>query len=88
MSELAAMLSIRLASSASGYAVVRDGLLDLRTVAPHQNAAAALAIVLAGVRLLSTCHDPGCDCRVSLMKRMLPEAKIVAVNVEVTNDAV
>lgn len=87
MADLTASLAQRLATSATGYAAVTDGVLDLRTVAPDQNSTAYLAIGLAGMRILSNCRDPGCDCRVRLMERLLPESKIVTVSVEVTNDS-
>lgn len=77
-------LASRMASSASGWAVVTDGVLNVRTVSDSANSAAAIAVRLAGIRVMSNCNDPDCDCRVRLIRVVLPKAQLVRVSVQLS----
>lgn len=76
-------LAARLATTATGYGAVIDGILNIRTVTDGRNMAALNALVLSGHRVLSICHDPDCDCMVKALARIEPSVKIVPVNVQV-----
>lgn len=78
--------TLRLDKTATGYAVVKDGLLDLRTVCETRNYAAANGIARYGTRILGLCRDPDCDCYVKAMKKLMPDARVVRVRVEVEGD--
>ena len=73
----------RLATSATGYGAVIDGVLNIRTVTETPNAAALNALFLAGYRVLSNCTDTDCDCKVRLLAKVRPDIRIVSVAVEV-----
>jgi len=81
---MADTLSQRLATSATGYSAVIDGILDIRTVTETPNAAALNALFAKGFRVASNCNDRDCDCMVKALARILPDVKIVAVSVQVT----
>jgi UDP-N-acetylglucosamine enolpyruvyl transferase len=78
-------LTLRLATTATGYGAVINGVLDVRTVADTPNSAAMCAIMAQGRRVLSNCADPDCDCKLRLLADMFPEVKIVPVSVEATD---
>lgn len=75
-------LLARLATSASGFGAVIDGVLNVRTVTDTRNAAALNALCVQGFRVVSTCEDRECDCLVKLMAQLMPTARIVPVRVE------
>lgn len=81
MADLAASLSQRLASTATGYAAVIDGILNVRTVTETRNMAAFNAMWVQGLQVVSTCQDVDCDCMVKLLSQLRPGTKIVAVQV-------
>lgn len=85
MADIAASLSQRLATSATGYAAVIDGVLNIRTVNETRNMAAHNALWVSGCRIFTTCKDLDCDCMVKLLEEMFPAVKIIAVQVETTN---
>ncbi len=77
-------LTQRLATSATGYGAVIDGILDIRTVTDGPNGAALNALFVKGVNVVSNCIDRDCTCMVELLGRLHPDVKIVAVAVQVT----
>lgn len=79
---LAATLKCRLASSATGFGAVIDGVLNIRTVSDTQNAAALNALYILGFRIISNCEDTDCDCKVKLLSRLSPSTEIRRVTVE------
>lgn len=78
-------LTDRLATTATGYAAVIDGVLNVMTLDAHRNDAAHNALIIQGFEVASDCRDPECDCIVRLLAKLRPEIKIVAVNVEVAD---
>jgi hypothetical protein len=83
MSGLPASLVAGMASTATGWGVVFDGVLSVQTVTETRNAAAYAALTVAGVRVVSNCTDTECDCYVKAMTAALPNARLVPVKVEV-----
>lgn len=79
-------LAQRLASSATGYAVVKDGVLDVRTVTDTPGDSARVGFSLNGYVIHTNCTDPDCDCSVRIMPEVMPSAKVVRVKVEVCDD--
>lgn len=80
---MAADLKELMATSATGYGAVIDGILNVRTVTDTANAAAFNALYLAGIGVLSNCTDRDCTCKVDLLARVRPDIKIVPVSVRV-----
>jgi len=76
-------LTARLATTASGWAAVIDGVLNIRTVTDSANAAAINALYLSGINVISNCRDSDCDCMVNVLTKMKPEIKLVPVTLEV-----
>ncbi len=73
-----------LASSATAYAVVIDGVLDVRTCRTSRNEAAYSGVVIVSKAIvLTNCATPDCDCMVKLLAERSPESKIVPVKIEV-----
>lgn len=85
MGSIADSLGLRLATTATGYGAVIDGVLDIRTVADTPSGAAMCALMAKGRRVISNCADPDCDCKVRLLADLYPEIKIVPVSVEATH---
>lgn len=75
-------LTARLATSATGYAAVIGGVLNVRTVADSQKAAAMNAIYAMGHTVLAPCPDPDCDCMVRLLAHHFPDVRLVPVRIE------
>ena len=75
-------LTARLAKSASGYAAVIGGVLNARTVADSQKAAAMSAFFAMGYAPVDPCLDPDCDCTVRLLAHHFPDVRIVQVRIE------
>ena len=80
--QLPATLTSRLASSATGYGAVIDGVLNVRTVSETRNATALNALFITGIMVHNPCRDLDCDCLVKLLAKLRPKVKIVAVSVE------
>lgn len=76
-------LSARMSSSATGYAAVIVGVLNIRTVSAEPSHAALNAIYSLGYRLASVCQDPNCRCMEQLLLQLSPGAQVVRVSVEV-----
>lgn len=77
-------LTQRLATTATGFGAVIDGILDIRTVTDGRNAAALNALFVKGTNVKSNCTDRDCTCLVELLGRLHPDVQIVAVAVQVT----
>lgn len=73
-----------LATSATGYGAVIDGVLNIRTVTDTPNAAALNALYVCGIQIVSTCNDTDCDCMLKVAAHLRPDIKIVPVKIEVT----
>lgn len=78
-----ATLSQRLATTATGWGAVIDGVLNIRTVTDSRNGAAVNALHVGGFRVISTCRNPDCDCMVKALAQVMPRAQLVAVAVRV-----
>lgn len=77
-------ISKMLASSATGYAVQIDGVLDIRTVTDSRQGAAKNALYLmSGGAIHVMCADPDCDCAVRFMGDQFPSARVVPVSLQV-----
>jgi hypothetical protein len=73
-----------MATSATGYAAVIDGVLDIRTVTVGPNGAAINALYTLGVGIGMGCQDPLCDCLIEIIPRVTDRIEIVAVSVTKT----
>lgn len=74
-----------LQTSATGWAAVINGVLDVRTVTDTRNGAALNALFAQGVRVIPTCADTDCDCMVDLLAKEKPGTRLVAVMVQVAH---
>lgn len=79
----AANLKHRLATTASGFGAIIDGVLNVRTVTDSRKGAALNTIYAMGHSLVSSCVDPDCGCLEGTLADLFPDVRIVAVNVEV-----
>jgi len=77
-------LKDRLATTATGYGAVIDGVLNIRTVSDTRNAAALNALFVREFRVQTACFDTDCDCMVQLLTRLCPDMRLVPVTVGVT----
>lgn len=77
-------LTEAMATSATGYAAVIDGVLDIRTVSDGPNTAIRIALGTLGTYTVGGCRNPGCDCMVKLLPKLTDRVKIVPVSVTVT----
>jgi hypothetical protein len=75
-------LADRMATTSTGYGAVIDGILNIRTVTETANMAAYNALFLVGYRVLTTCFDSDCDCKLQLLNKVRPDIRIVPVRVE------
>lgn len=76
---------IDLKAKATGFAVVTDGVLDVRTITDNRRDTAKCALMFRGVLLLP-CDKPGCDCIERAMKRHAPQSELVEVKIEVVGN--
>lgn len=77
------ILADRMAKSASGYAAVINGVLDIRTTSDTRNGVALNAFAVLGAMVVSTCRNPDCDCLAKDAERF--GIKIVRVTMEATD---
>lgn len=81
-------LSQGLATTATGFACVIDGVLDVRTIADTAKDCAKRGIAVRfgpiAALLGSGCDDPTCDCTVRALTEACPDIKIVTVEIKVT----
>lgn len=82
MADVASALSERLATSATGWGAVIDGVLNIRSVTETANMAALNAFALLGFAV-GGCADPDCDCVLQALSKLRPDVRIVPVSVEV-----
>ena len=71
---------IDLGKTATGFAVVRDGVLDVRTVTDDKRGAMLNGMMAAGY-MVQPCTKPECDCVDRAFAKFLPDAKLVEVMV-------
>ncbi len=76
-----------LATSATGWAAVINGTMDVRTISDGKNTTALNAMRACGFDVMTTCADPDCDCMVTVLAQHRPNVKLVRVRVEVCGDA-
>ena len=76
-------LNDRLATSATGWAAVINGTMDVRTISDGKNTAAINAMHACGFDVMATCTDPDCDCVATVLAQHRPDVKLVRVRVEV-----
>lgn len=76
-----------LATSATGYGAILDGVLNICTVTDSANAAALNALHFRGFRIISNCRDRDCTCMLTNLARLAPDVQIVAVSVMVAEQA-
>jgi hypothetical protein len=81
-------LTKSIATTATGYAAIINGVLDMTTASDSRRAAAMKGLIIAGVHPLvvmhTDCQDPGCGCMEEWLKDRYPDSRIVAVKVEVS----
>lgn len=82
MCQLPEDLLNRIATTASGYAVVKDGVLDINTCSDTRNRAAQMGLIRANLPPIH-CPDGGCDCNIKKLAEVLPETTLVTVKIEV-----
>lgn len=86
MGDPIAMLKAAIATSATGFAAIIDGAMDIRTIGGTKNSAAFAVLTVKSRRMvISTCSDPGCDCLVKVLAENYPDVRIVAVSVQVAH---
>lgn len=77
-------LATAMATSATGYAAIINGVMDIRTVSDCERGAAINAIwVCSGGTMTVACNDPDCGCAARLLKLHWPDTKLVRVSVQV-----
>lgn len=81
-------LNKSIATTATGYAAVLDGVLDATTTSASRKSAAMKALVASGVPafavMLLDCDKDGCDCVEKAFLAEVAGSRIVSVKVEVT----
>lgn len=82
MADAVQNLKADMATSAVGYAVVVDGVLNVNTVSESEVKAAQFELIGRGF-LFIPCDKPDCRCIVCMMEKTIPGAKIVTVVVAV-----
>lgn len=78
-------LTERMATTATGWAAVIDGVLDARTVTIDKRGAAINAFLAKGVMVIATCRDDTCECMVEKLSERFPDIKLVRVTVGVAH---
>jgi len=68
-----------MAESATGFAVVIDGILDINTIGETASVAASFAMAQRGFMILSNCNDITCDCKIGVLAKLIPNAKVIPV---------
>ena len=67
----------------SGFAVERDGILQVQTVSDNRTGAMVYGLQAAGFLVMGVCQKKGCDCFDQSFKGVLPDARVVEVDVTV-----
>lgn len=79
-----ATLAHRLATSATGFAAVVDGLLLISSSAETKNGVALNVLYRFGYPIVG-CDDPDCECYVLGLRAVRPDVRIVPVKLEVSH---
>lgn len=75
-------LKATMASQATGYCAVIDGVMNPMTFSViRKRTALAALIIKTGMMVMSTCDDESCDCEAKVLAEKFPDVKIVAVDV-------
>lgn len=78
-------LTQRMATTATGWAAVINGVLDARTVTINKRSAAINAFLAMNIVVLGTCADEDCNCMIEKLGHRFPGIKLVPVTVVVSN---
>ena len=70
-----------LMGEATGFAVERDGIILVETVASTRQGSIANAVFIASGHLIDVCDVPGCDCQYRILSKVVPNARLIEVNV-------
>ena len=66
--------------TATGFAVERDGIILVDTVASTRQGAIANAVFIASGHLIAVCDVPGCDCQDRILNKVVTNARVIEVN--------
>lgn len=81
-------LTESIATTATGYAAIINGALDMTTASDSRRLAAMKGMTKAGVPpsvvLFVACDDDACDCMEKKLCETFPGSRIVSVKVEVS----
>lgn len=67
----------------TGWAVERDGILQVPTVSDNRTGAMVYGLNAAGFLVMRVCQKKGCDCLDRSFKEALPDARVIEVDVTV-----
>lgn len=73
-----------MARTATGYAGVIDGVLDIRTVTDTRKGAAISSLLALGFMPVPICPDPDCDCLDRNLHKITDRVTLVPVSVQLT----
>jgi len=72
-----------ISGNTTGFAIERNGVLQVQTVADTRDGAMICGLILAGNIVTSFCDKKGCDCFEKSFKKAIPDARVVEVDVMV-----
>ena len=78
-----ASLADMVSGPSTGWAVERDGILQVQTVSDNRTGAMVYGLQAAGFLVMGVCEKKGCDCFDRSFKEALPDARVVEVDVMV-----
>lgn len=67
----------------TGWAIEREGILQVQTVSDNRTGAMVYGLQAAGFLVMGVCQKKGCDCFDRSFKESLPDARVVEVDVTV-----
>jgi hypothetical protein len=70
-------------SGATGFAMERNGLLDVDTISDNKIGCMILGLQLNGIMVLGVCEKKGCDCFEQGFNAALPDARVVEVDIKI-----
>jgi hypothetical protein len=70
-------------SGATGFAMERDGFLNVDTISDNKISCMILGLELSGIRVSGACEKSGCDCLEQGFKAALPDARVVEVDIKI-----
>jgi len=81
-----ASLADMMAGPSTGWAIERDGILQVQTVSDNRTGAMVYGLQAAGFLVMGVCEKKGCDCFDRSFKAAIPDARVVEVDVLVRDD--